>query len=660
MEKEYPLYPDEFKEWQNLYNQIFTLNGQESIIQNDGSKQLVLIPMMTFTLMSTMLQKIKYLPADCFNRMTIGKTPICALRPIDQISSSAMVKVAEIFRVIIDGVRKQQISSVTMIFYKKNNINTIYESYSLIIDYGVQLSDNETSTSVHMIAHMINQIEYMFNWNDSLPDDAELTFVMATLDQFNQDQQKLPEPFHFLKANVRQVYTENETNRLLGRLATPNGKIWLKFLPNVRQASGSTIESDDLPTRANMFVNPTPPPPPALATTAKDVPTAKSKRSVKITSPTATASPVASPKLKKAMKKLVSSKESSKIGKNLPQATTTSEIVSPKPKKKMGLLATVKSLITPSRHPAPLKSSTPNTGNLVLIQHTSTPKPGETASRITIGGREELPPLSAIYESSTPNPQRTSTTATQSSSMTPSTITATDISTAFTPTLSVNNNNNNSDVARAPTVRGQAALARKKIAAMQIQDNNEDENSKSDDGDDDESEDDEEQFKRLFTQRRSKRSKKTSTKRNEDFSQLSSISSASSNIEFVFTPPSARKRLTTDRTDADDLAAEHGTPPKTPRTARRNRNNDLATSGDGSMMMDTSDLPVNIDSPRLLRSVTKKLQEQALGKQQFVYEEERQNVDQSKIQQTSKATKDKNVNQERSSIALHYSMEESD
>ena len=36
-----------------------------------------------------------------------------------------------------------------------------------------------------MIAHMINQIEYMFNWNDSLPDDAELTFVMATLDQCN-------------------------------------------------------------------------------------------------------------------------------------------------------------------------------------------------------------------------------------------------------------------------------------------------------------------------------------------------------------------------------------------------------------------------------------------------------------------------------------------
>lgn len=29
--------------------------------------------------------------------------------------------------------------------------------------------------------------------------------------------------------------------------------------------------------------------------------------------------------------------------------------------------------------------------------------------------------------------------------------------------------------------------------------------------------------------------------------------------------------------------------------------------------MDTSDIPVNIDSPRLLRSVTKKLQQQASG-----------------------------------------------
>ena len=59
----------------------------------------------------------------------------------------------------------------------------IYESYSVIIDYGVQLSDDETNTSIHMIAHMIHQIEYMFSWNDSLPDDAELTFVIAALDQ---------------------------------------------------------------------------------------------------------------------------------------------------------------------------------------------------------------------------------------------------------------------------------------------------------------------------------------------------------------------------------------------------------------------------------------------------------------------------------------------
>lgn len=34
-----------------------------------------------------------------------------------------------------------------------------------------------------MIAHMIHQIEYMLSWNDSLPDDAELTFVISALDQ---------------------------------------------------------------------------------------------------------------------------------------------------------------------------------------------------------------------------------------------------------------------------------------------------------------------------------------------------------------------------------------------------------------------------------------------------------------------------------------------
>jgi hypothetical protein len=65
----------------------------------------------------------------------------------------------------------------------------------------------------------------------------------------------------------------------------------------------------------------------------------------------------------------------------------------------------------------------------------------------------------------------------------------------------------------------------------------------------------------------------------------------SSNPESLFTPPTARKRPTTDRTGDDDLAAgthshvyfvfhfifvflEHGTPPKTPRTNRRNRIDD--------------------------------------------------------------------------------------
>ena len=56
----------------------------------------------------------------------------------------------------------------------------------------------------------------------------------------------------------------------------------------------------------------------------------------------------------------------------------------------------------------------------------------------------------------------------------------------------------------------------------------------------------------------------------------------------IFTPSTARKRPTTDQKDDDDLATginscilvfrvlcfyhlEHGTPPKTPRTSRRNR-----------------------------------------------------------------------------------------
>ena len=59
----------------------------------------------------------------------------------------------------------------------------------------------------------------------------------------------------------------------MGRLTTPDGKIWLKFLPSVqkkeiiinsnfniffvqiRQFSGSSIHSDDLPTQANLFTS---------------------------------------------------------------------------------------------------------------------------------------------------------------------------------------------------------------------------------------------------------------------------------------------------------------------------------------------------------------------------------------------------------------------
>jgi len=209
-------------------------------------------------------------------------------------------------------------------------------------------------------------------------------------------------------------------------------------------------------------------------------------------------------------------------------------------------LTSSESLITPSRPPAPITSSTPNVGDdLVLIRHTSTPKPGETASRITLGGTENVPPLSAIYEVSTP--------AARISSPTPSTITTTDISTAVTPMIAVE---------RRSTVRGQAAAARKKIAAMQIRD------------DEDDEDDDNEQFKKLFGRRRTKKSKDTAvvpTKKNDDLSNVSvsyflrddfldfnllkSTSSATSNVESLFTPPTARKRPTTDRTGNDDLAA---------------------------------------------------------------------------------------------------------
>jgi hypothetical protein len=53
----------------------------------------------------------------------------------------------------------------------------------MVFDYTIKLSDNESNTSIHMIAHIIHQIEYMFNWNDALPNDVELTFVLSALDQ---------------------------------------------------------------------------------------------------------------------------------------------------------------------------------------------------------------------------------------------------------------------------------------------------------------------------------------------------------------------------------------------------------------------------------------------------------------------------------------------
>ncbi|CAF1119543.1 unnamed protein product [Rotaria sp. Silwood1] len=109
MTENYPLLSEELKLWQNLYNQSLTIDGKESIIQTDGTRQLVLLPMMTYTLISTMLQKLKYLPNNCFNRIVIGETPICGLRPLSRTSPSLMYKLTEILRTIVDGVRKQHI-----------------------------------------------------------------------------------------------------------------------------------------------------------------------------------------------------------------------------------------------------------------------------------------------------------------------------------------------------------------------------------------------------------------------------------------------------------------------------------------------------------------------------------------------------------------------
>ncbi|CAF1555207.1 unnamed protein product, partial [Adineta steineri] len=512
-----------------------------------------------------------------------------------------------ILRTMVDGVRKQHILSIRMIFYKKNDINTIYDSYSIVFDYTMTSPNDESTTSIHMIAHIIHQIEYMFNWNDALPNDVELKFVLSTLDQFENQENRLPSPLHFLNENLTKVYIENETNHLMGRLTTPDGKIWLKFLPSTRQLSGSSINSEDLPTQANLFA------------------TTKQKTTEIVES--------MSPKTKKSTKKSTKSTDSNKSG----------------PKKKTGFLSAVKSFITPSRNSTPLTSSTPNVTDLVLIKHTSTPKPGETASRITIGNNKEAPTLSAIYEVSSPDARPPGNI----SSPTPSTITATDISSATTPVIGIE---------RRSTVRGQAAIARKKIAAMQIRDGEDDDNDGDDDDDDDE---DEEQFKKLFSRSKPKKSKTMAvvpTKKSDDVSDVSSISSPISNAEFIFTPPTARKRPTTDRTGDDDLAAEHGTPPKTPRTGRRNRIDDQTSIQATSM--DTSDLPVNIDSPRLLRSITKKLQQQASAKKQLEYEEETMTLDQSvtELQKTQETIRDEEemnrvyVQLERSSMALHYSM----
>ena len=163
-------------------------------------------------------------------------------------------------------------------------------------------------------------------------------------------------------------------------------------------------------------------------------------------------------------------------------------------------------MITPSRTPIPAKSSTPNVDDLVLIRHTSTPKPGETASRITIGGNVNTTALSAIDEVETPVNVRIS-------SPTPSTRTTTDLSSAATPIVAVQ---------RRSTARGQAAIAREKIAAMQIRDDDDDD--KSPDTDEDTDNDENEQFKKLFERRRKTKSKPKSTITTKKDNNLSDVS----------------------------------------------------------------------------------------------------------------------------------------
>ncbi|CAF2922085.1 unnamed protein product [Rotaria sp. Silwood2] len=181
-------------------------------------------------------------------------------------------------------------------------------------------------------------------------------------------------PIHPEGLNLWQnLYNQSLTIDGKESIIQTDGTKQLVLLPT-HQLSGSSIHSDDLPTKANL-----------LTTEQKTTEIEKNKKSK---APIQTIKPpiVLSPKLK-STKKLTTSIDSSKSERNLLSSITT------RSKKKKDLLSAVKSLITPSRTPAPVTLSTPHVTDLVLIRHTSTPKPGETACRITIGGNNEATPL---------------------------------------------------------------------------------------------------------------------------------------------------------------------------------------------------------------------------------------------------------------------------
>ena len=159
------------------------------------------------------------------------------------------------------------------------------------------------------------------------------------------------------------------------------------------------------------------------------------------------------------------------------------------------------SLITPSRTPTPVTSSTPNIPDLVLVHRTSTPKPGETASRITLDDGEEASLLSTIREILTPNVRPPVNI--NSPTPTPSTITTTDSSTAATPMIAKARRN----TGRAPTVRGRAAASRKKVTTTQVEEIQDDEN-------------DEELFQKVFNRQRSTKSKTMAAVRTKNSDDL--------------------------------------------------------------------------------------------------------------------------------------------